>query len=745
VFGGIEEMAESIRAKGVLQPILVRPTGETTRPGTVIANWHETVAINPGLRAISVYELVAGARRFRGAKLAGLAAIPAVVRELSDRDVLEIQVIENDQREDVHPLDQARGYQALIDQAGYDVPTPGRPDRPQRDVRLPAAAAHAKLIKPFQEWFLKDRIHFGHARLACRLTEADQKELARNFFGWDDAAPTVAHLKADIERRFHLDLNAAPWDKDDAALVAEAGSCTACAKRSGFNPALFPDIAKKDTCTDRACFERKRAAFVQLQVRRLEDRGTEFVRVSGDYHSDDKTLLDRSKYEVVSRKEAKKVPAAELKSAVVVDGDGCGRVLQVRVKSEQKGRGGEQDPYREEQRRRAKRAKAQEALHRALLDRILATVSGPPDLKAMARMAATLFDRLISDAQRELCKRRGWEKPKKAASYDNGWMGKAAAAAVADMDGTELHRFVLEASLVGQVHVAPYSDCRIPDDLKEAAGAYGVDVDRVRAELKEAAKQAGGSAAKRKGTKAKASAKGKRKKAAAPPKASSDEDDEADGAAKRSPPPPDNVNQYVRALPRGQVPWAWQAWNWLARGGTEPANGKLDALVRQGIVERLQELADEAGVALPEAPDGPTEDEAVPPSAVPATAAPGPAVAVLTPADVGLKPGAVEAACHPHLLTLSESKPAKVRSVVEHGGREWVVTPAPAGMPEDVYALRPLYGTVTGNSADPQDSYYGRQVQVGEGATAKFYAIGPRAEVLFVRDAATPTESGKAS
>jgi ParB family chromosome partitioning protein len=85
VFHGIEEMAASIRAKGVLQPILVRPTGETTRPGTVIANWHETVAASPGLRAISMYELVAGARRYRGAKLAGEATIPAVVRELSDR------------------------------------------------------------------------------------------------------------------------------------------------------------------------------------------------------------------------------------------------------------------------------------------------------------------------------------------------------------------------------------------------------------------------------------------------------------------------------------------------------------------------------------------------------------------------------------------------------------------------------------------------------------------------------------
>jgi ParB/RepB/Spo0J family partition protein len=90
------ELADSIRSKGVLQPILVRPSGRG-------------------------FELVAGERRWRAAKIAGLAEIPATVRELSDEDVLEISLIENLQRADLHPLEEAEGYRQLMTRGRYDV------------------------------------------------------------------------------------------------------------------------------------------------------------------------------------------------------------------------------------------------------------------------------------------------------------------------------------------------------------------------------------------------------------------------------------------------------------------------------------------------------------------------------------------------------------------------------------------------------------------------------------------------
>lgn len=86
----LEELASSIAEKGVLQPLLVRPKGK-------------------------VYEIVAGERRFRAAKLAGLTEVPVVVRELDDRETLEIALIENLQRENLNPLEEARAFQGLLE------------------------------------------------------------------------------------------------------------------------------------------------------------------------------------------------------------------------------------------------------------------------------------------------------------------------------------------------------------------------------------------------------------------------------------------------------------------------------------------------------------------------------------------------------------------------------------------------------------------------------------------------------
>ncbi|ADV68925.1 ParB/RepB/Spo0J family partition protein [Deinococcus maricopensis] len=87
----LAELAQSIRDKGVLQPLLVRPKGDA-------------------------FEIVAGERRWRAAGLAGLSEVPVVIRDLGDREALEIAIIENLQREDLGPLEEARAYQALMDQ-----------------------------------------------------------------------------------------------------------------------------------------------------------------------------------------------------------------------------------------------------------------------------------------------------------------------------------------------------------------------------------------------------------------------------------------------------------------------------------------------------------------------------------------------------------------------------------------------------------------------------------------------------
>jgi ParB family transcriptional regulator, chromosome partitioning protein len=93
---GLRRLTESIRDKGVLQPILVRPSPE--RPGD--------------------YQIVAGERRWRAAQAAGLASVPIVLRDLDDLESLEIAIVENVQRTDLNPVEEASGFQALVDRFG---------------------------------------------------------------------------------------------------------------------------------------------------------------------------------------------------------------------------------------------------------------------------------------------------------------------------------------------------------------------------------------------------------------------------------------------------------------------------------------------------------------------------------------------------------------------------------------------------------------------------------------------------
>jgi ParB family chromosome partitioning protein len=157
---GLEELAASIKEKGVLQPITVRGKGET-------------------------FELVAGERRWRAAQVAGLSEIPAVVRELSDQEVMEIALIENLQREDLNPIEEAEAYQMLIrefeltQEEVAKAVGKGRPTIANRLrlLRLPDAV---------REWVASGQLSAGHAKILVMMDEKQAVGLGRRCVneGW---------------------------------------------------------------------------------------------------------------------------------------------------------------------------------------------------------------------------------------------------------------------------------------------------------------------------------------------------------------------------------------------------------------------------------------------------------------------------------------------------------------------------------------------------------------------------------
>lgn len=154
----LEELAASIRAQGLMQPILVRPLGERTGEDR--------------------FEIVAGERRWRAAQMAGLAEVPTLIREIPDESALAMALIENIQRENLNPLEEAQGLQRLIDE--FSMTHQQAADAVGRS--RPAASNMLRLLQlvtPVQELLMRGEIDMGHARALLPLSGVLQVQLAQ--------------------------------------------------------------------------------------------------------------------------------------------------------------------------------------------------------------------------------------------------------------------------------------------------------------------------------------------------------------------------------------------------------------------------------------------------------------------------------------------------------------------------------------------------------------------------------------
>lgn len=251
----INELAESIRKVGLAQPILVRPL-----PGDRVQDTAEDR--EPGA-PLPTHEIIAGEQRWRACKLAGLTRMPVLVRHLDDQTVLVLQMVENLRRQDLHPLEEAEGYQALIDRHGMSVEDiAAKVDKSASQIYVTL-----KLLDLTPE--CREEMHTGTlsrslALLVARAPAALQAKIAKDIlhgpYDQRDEPMSYREAKLHIQQHYMLQLGAAVFDIKDANLVAKAGSCTDCQKRTGANRQLFGDIEHAETCTDPKCFDAKKEA-----------------------------------------------------------------------------------------------------------------------------------------------------------------------------------------------------------------------------------------------------------------------------------------------------------------------------------------------------------------------------------------------------------------------------------------------------------------------------------------------------
>jgi ParB/RepB/Spo0J family partition protein len=250
----IEELRDSIRQHKIAQPLLVRPL-----PAARLQETHENRM--PG-DPLPTHELVCGECRWRAAE--GVQEIlPVMIRELTDIQVLQIQLVENLQREGLHPLEEAEGYERLVSDHGFTV----------EEVAAKVKKSPSYVYKAMKLLDLtpacREQLYAGDlsqsvALLVARAPAYLQAKIAKDVMKgeYDQLQEPMTYRDAvrHIQQHYMLQLGAAVFDIKDASLVTKAGSCTDCTKRTGANRQLFGDIDHADTCTDPKCFDKKKEA-----------------------------------------------------------------------------------------------------------------------------------------------------------------------------------------------------------------------------------------------------------------------------------------------------------------------------------------------------------------------------------------------------------------------------------------------------------------------------------------------------
>jgi ParB family chromosome partitioning protein len=471
----LNELAESIRVQGVLSPLLVRPLNERG------------------------FEIVAGARRYRAAQLAEAETVPVRIVNLTDAEALEAQLVENLIRADVHPMEEATGFRALLN---LEEPKYSIEQISVRTGKTPAFVASrlklTELAPVVVDAFYREEIGTGHALLLAKLQPAQQEEALsacyQEQYGSGNKAKHILlplrHLQQWIEHNILLELASAPFSKTNAQLVQEAGSCAECPKRTGHNKLLFADMGtgQKDSCSDPKCY----AAKLDAHIRQTIAAKPELVQISTAYgqQKEGSITLPRNKYVEVRQEKPKTKEEAtrpEFKTckytteAIVSEGSEKGETRTVCAQADcpvhhPKKQTSTHEPKLnvEEQKRRR-----EEALAQATGLRTLAAIVAAVPVRLMKRDLLFVVERLatlLDDRRLEIVARqRGIKKAK-----DSDSIGKLFTAYLRHAEEGALSGLLVEVTIL---HAASRQNAA--QVLRDATTAYKVDVDAISLKVKQ--------------------------------------------------------------------------------------------------------------------------------------------------------------------------------------------------------------------------------------------------------------------
>lgn len=480
------ELIESVKQYGVLAPIVVRC-------------WP---ASYPWSGDMPLYEVVAGERRFRAAKAAGLHLIPAMVRHLTDEQVLEIQVIENLQREGVHPLEEAEGYELMMKNYDYTAEQIGEKINKSRSYifgRLKLLALDTDSRRLFSGGLLNASTALLVARIPTAALRAKAvKDITEKDYNGD--TKSVRQAQRWIRDRYMLKLADATFPIDEASILH--GACTDCPKRTGNALDVFDDIDSPDVCTDPDCFQAKKVAFMQRSIVKAKESGAQVITGKDakkiapngihDYSNlDNYTQLDKKCYEDTQKRTYREILGDSVETVLIEDKehDRLVPMISNTLLAEKLAEAGIESAQAKADSQKSE-VKAKVDLERAYRERLLVgvrtkisdyTLDGLPSIPdeiaswLLMRAAEQIFSRLYGEVQSRVS--LIWNaEGKNAAERNKNFVGQT----IPRLNMCELWRLMVDLMTRGSLLVNEWSIDHEPKTLLDMATLFDIDPAQVR-------------------------------------------------------------------------------------------------------------------------------------------------------------------------------------------------------------------------------------------------------------------------
>lgn len=489
---GLQELATDIKLHGILSPLLAR------------ARLVDPLAAAD--KMFDGFELIFGHRRFRAAQLAGLKLVPCIVRAMTDDQARRAQISENLAREDVHPIEEAEGLQALIDAGDSADQLAAQFGKSRSYVygRLKLLQACEQIRTACLAGEISSEVALLIARL--RTDKLQQKALqyikGRYISLEDGGGQSYRSIRSLMAEHFTLDLKKPMFDPTDALLVPDAGTCGACPKRTGNAPEFADFLGAErinygthgaDVCTDPDCFQAKKTAHLRQEAATLEGKGKSVIdgnkaraavsatgEVKGAYVALKDVKKQLAEARTAAQRDSKIVPPL----VVTIQDPRTGKTFEAVKRAELVAAGvkvatpkpkedyeaqriaREAETQRQEAQARAEQAARINVLQ-AVRDKIKSTERSAFDMSLIARAAYAGVT---------------WAGKPILAQIWNCKNSDKLEGAIDTMTPDELMLFMFDCALVDDCAVRWHSLKDKPTDLLNVAAYYGVDVAAARGE-----------------------------------------------------------------------------------------------------------------------------------------------------------------------------------------------------------------------------------------------------------------------